>query len=676
MDCVEPLKMDDLTKYTFLSGLTLSPDAETCAFAAHQMDLEENEYRSDIWCYQLSNKKLTQLTTSRKEARFIWLSDGRRLLFSSLRDKEDIKAKENGEVFTQFYTISLDGGEAQKAFRVPFPVSSIVEIRPDLYVMKIGWCEPLEKLSGIAEAEKPKLLKSIKEELDYEVLDEIPFWSNGEGFTNKKRTRLYLFETNTKTLTPITGETFLAGTPLLDEAHERLVFTGIDFVDKMEIRNDTYLYSLKDKTLEKLSLGETFFTEHVDFWDKDTLFVVGSDMQHYGINENSKFYAFDLKEKSLRCLTPDLDLAMGNALNSDCRYGGGSQAIQKDADAFYFLSTEGAGACLKKTDRAGRVETVAEMKGSLDSFSVKKGRLAIIGFHELKLAELYTFTNNRFEAVTDFNGWVLRERSLSNPEKVLVRADEKRPALKIDIEGWVIKPVPFDPDKTYPGILMIHGGPKTTYGENFIHEMQWLANEGYAVFYCNPRGSEGLGNDFADIRGKYGTIDFDDLMAFTDAILERYPFVDPSRLGVTGGSYGGYMTNWIIGHTDRFRAAVSQRSIANWVSKFCTTDIGYFFVPDQNGATPWSDVNKLWEHSPLKYADKVKTPTLFIHSEQDYRCWLPEGIQMFTALKYHGVDSRLCMFRGESHELSRSGKPKHRLRRLREMKEWFDRYLK
>ncbi|HNW47523.1 MAG TPA: S9 family peptidase [Thermotogota bacterium] len=673
---MEPLKMDDLTKYTFLSGPALSPDGETCAFAAHQMDLAENEYRSDIWCYRLSDRKLTQMTTSHKDGRFIWLSDGRRLLFSSLREKEDIKAKESGEVFTQFYTISLDGGEAQKAFRVPFPVSSITEINPDLFLLEIVWWPPFETLAGAAAAEKPKLLQSMKEETDYEVLDEIPFWSNGEGFTNKKRTRLYLYDVKTKDLSPITGETFLAETPQLDETHERFAFTGIDFSDKLEIRNDVYLYTLKDKSLEKFSMGETFLTDYVDFWDKDTLFVVGQEQRNYGINENPKFYAFCLKDKTLRCLTPELDLAPGNALNSDCRYGGGSKPIQKDGEAFYFLATEGVGASFKKICPDGTVETVAQMKGSLDSFSIKKGKLAFIGFHELKLAELYTFSNQKFEAVTDFNGWVLRERTLSNLERLVVKADEKHPTLATDIDGWLIRPVPFDPDKTYPGILMIHGGPKTTYGENFIHEMQWLANEGYAVFFCNPRGSEGRGNAFADVRGKYGTIDFDDLMAFTDEVLERYSFLDPARIGVTGGSYGGFMTNWIIGHTDRFRAAVSQRSIANWVSKFCTTDIGYFFVPDQNSATPWSDVDKLWEHSPLKYADRVKTPTLFIHSEQDYRCWLPEGIQMFTALKYHGVDSRLCLFRGENHELSRSGKPKHRLRRLKEIKEWFDRYLK
>ncbi len=239
-----------------------------------------------------------------------------------------------------------------------------------------------------------------------------------------------------------------------------------------------------------------------------------------------------------------------------------------------------------------------------------------------------------------------------------------------------MKPVDYEEGKKYPAILDIHGGPKTVYGEVFFHEMQYWANAGYFVFFCNPRGSDGRGNEFADIRGKYGTIDYDDLMAFTDAVLAKYPGIDRERVGVTGGSYGGFMTNWIIGHTDRFRAAASQRSIANWVSMGFTSDIGFYFEEDQVSTTPWQDIDKVWWHSPLKYADKVSTPTLFIHSEEDYRCWLAEGLQMFTALKYFGVDARLCMFRGESHELSRSGKPKHRIRRLQEITDWFDKYLK
>ena len=165
-------------------------------------------------------------------------------------------------------------------------------------------------------------------------------------------------------------------------------------------------------------------------------------------------------------------------------------------------------------------------------------------------------------------------------------------------------------------------------------------------------------------------------MKFTDAVIAKYPAIDTARMGVTGGSYGGFMTNWIIGHTDRFACAASQRSISNWVSFSNTTDIGYRFGDDQMAANTWDNVEKMWWHSPLKYADQVKTPTLFIHSDEDYRCWLVEGLQMFTALKLHGVESRLCMFHGENHELSRGGKPNHRIRRLDEITNWFEKFLK
>ena len=239
-----------------------------------------------------------------------------------------------------------------------------------------------------------------------------------------------------------------------------------------------------------------------------------------------------------------------------------------------------------------------------------------------------------------------------------------------------MKPVDYDPNKKYPGVLHVHGGPKTVFGKVFHHEMQFLANNGYFVFFTNPRGSDGRGKEFADIRGKYGEIDFDDLMKFTDAVIKNYPALDEEKLAIMGGSYGGFMTNWAIGHTNRFKAACSQRSISNMTSEFLLTDIGYYFIDDQISATPWNNYEKLWHHSPLKYANKAQTPTLFIHSNEDYRCWIPEGIQMFSALKYHNVPARLVMFKGENHELSRSGKPMHRIRRLKEILDWFDNYLK
>lgn len=274
--------------------------------------------------------------------------------------------------------------------------------------------------------------------------------------------------------------------------------------------------------------------------------------------------------------------------------------------------------------------------------------------------------------LTGLNEGALAGKAVSAPEPFTVRTEDGT-----ELAAWIIRPPDFAEGKKYPTILSIHGGPKTVYGEVFIHEMQLLAGKGYVIVFGNPRGSAGRGNAFADIRKKYGTIDYDDLMAILDQAIERFPFIDPERLGVMGGSYGGFMTNWIIGHTDRFKAACSQRSIANWISKFCTTDIGYFFNYDQIGATPWEeDGKKLWWHSPLRYADRAKTPTLFIHSQEDYRCWIAEGIQMFTALRYHGVEARLVLFRGENHDLSRTGKPQHRLRRLEEIVSWFDAHLK
>ena len=207
--------------------------------------------------------------------------------------------------------------------------------------------------------------------------------------------------------------------------------------------------------------------------------------------------------------------------------------------------------------------------------------------------------------------------------------------------------------------------------------MQLWASEGYFVFFCNPHGSDGKGNKFADIRGpKYGKLDYDDIMRFTDAVLEKYPQIDKSRVGMTGGSYGGFMANWIVGHTDRFAAVASQRSISNYISKCLTTDIGYYHNIYAMQADPWNGADILWEHSPLKYADKCTTPTLFIHADEDYRCWMGDAIQMFTALRMHGCPTRLCLFHKENHMLSRSGKPKHRIRRLKEITDWFEKYLK
>lgn len=272
--------------------------------------------------------------------------------------------------------------------------------------------------------------------------------------------------------------------------------------------------------------------------------------------------------------------------------------------------------------------------------------------------------------LTHLNDFVQDEYDVCTPEYIEVKGNAPW-----EIQGYVLKPADYVPGKKYPGILAMHGGPRLTYGPVFMHQMQMFANAGYFVFFCNPRGSEGRGNEFGDIRRRFGEIDYQDFMEFTDGVLKKYPDIDAGRIGVEGGSYGGFMTNWIIGHTDRFAAACSQRSIANWTSMEGSTDIGYYFCKGQTGASHMEDHELQWKQSPLASADKCTTPTLFIHGEKDYRCYMGEAFQMFAALKLHGCDAKLCLFEGENHELSRSGRPKQRLKRLEEMKAWFDKYL-
>jgi dipeptidyl aminopeptidase/acylaminoacyl peptidase len=224
----------------------------------------------------------------------------------------------------------------------------------------------------------------------------------------------------------------------------------------------------------------------------------------------------------------------------------------------------------------------------------------------------------------------------------------------------------------------MHGGPRGVYGNGVFQEFQLLAAEGWAVIYTNPRGSAGYDEEYTmGVMRHYGEVDLEDFMDFTDEAVRRYSWIDENRLGLTGGSYGGYTTNWIITQTDRFRAAVTFRSVCNWVSKFGVSDIGFMQPESISGAkTYWGeDLVRQMLHSPLYYVDRVKTPCLIVHSEEDYRCPIEQGEQWFTALKLNGVPTELVRFPGENHELSRSGKPKHREERFRHLIRWFREYL-
>lgn len=243
-------------------------------------------------------------------------------------------------------------------------------------------------------------------------------------------------------------------------------------------------------------------------------------------------------------------------------------------------------------------------------------------------------------------------------------------------EGWVLLP---PGGESVPALLNIHGGPHTAYGHGFMHEFQLFAQAGYGVCYSNPRGSVGYGQAWSeDIAGRWGSVDMADLLAFFDAALTAEPRLDASRTGIMGGSYGGFMTNWITSQTTRFQVAVTDRSICNLISFGGTSDIGMRFWDDELGGNfhRSADVDKLWAMSPLKYVENVATPTLIVHSLEDLRCPVEQGEQWFAALQLHGVPSRFVRFPEETHELSRSGRPDRRARRLQEYLDWLGQYLK
>ncbi len=245
-----------------------------------------------------------------------------------------------------------------------------------------------------------------------------------------------------------------------------------------------------------------------------------------------------------------------------------------------------------------------------------------------------------------------------------------------DLQGWILKPPGFDPGKKYPSILEIHGGPLTQYGYLFMHEFNYLAAQGYVVYFCNPRGGRGYGEAHAKaIYGEWGDKDYADLMVWTDYVAAQ-PYIDTQRMGVTGGSYGGYMTVWIIGHTQRFKAAVTQRCVSNFVSMWGSSDFNWVFQQVLNDKPPFEDLAKYWQHSPIAYIGNARTPTKVIHNEFDLRCPIEQGEQVFVALKRLGVDSEMVRFPDEFHGLSRSGRTDRRIARLNHILSWFEKYLK
>ena len=312
----------------------------------------------------------------------------------------------------------------------------------------------------------------------------------------------------------------------------------------------------------------------------------------------------------------------------------------------------------------GELETVAS--GDFVAYEAEPGEDAVylVLTTPTSPPDIYMAREGRLEKITRFNGWAETLR-LSAPEHLAIETEGER------VDGWVLLPPEGAPrhGERLPLVLFVHGGPKGMYGYMFHYEMQLWASQGFIVAYSNPHGSDGYSEEFADIRGKYGDIDYRQIMAFLDEVTHRYP-VDEKRMAVTGISYGGYMTNHIVTMTDRFAAAVSENGIADWIADYWAADIGYWFDPDQIGGTPLDSLENYLHSSPAYRADRVQTPMLIIHSLEDYRCFIDQALAMHTALKAKGKDSTLLVFTRGSHGHSIRAPPRHRRKRLEVKLRW------
>ena len=649
---MQPIQQKDILTYKYLSDPRYNPSRTRAAFVVSTANEAENSYESRLWLYE--NGAVKQLTDLGKERGYRWLDDDR-IIFPAVRSAAEKKRAESKEPFTSYYVLDLRGGEALPFFTVPFAVQDLMVLDGKRFLAVGGFDKAHPDLYAADEEARKQFLKEKEENKDYEVFDELPFWHNGAGVINGQRRRLFLVDLDPLTVTPLSGPTEDAGGFAV--LHDEVFYAVQERGPKM---------LLKDFTLRAYDLktGRTRDLFHTDSFMLSTLKTVGERLllfggegKRYGLNENDYVYEIDPASGQRRLLNA-AEYSLYNSVGSDVRLGGGREQVPF-GDSLYHLTTRGGDSVLYRMDMDG---------GAMDCFDVTEGKALCVGLYDMRPQELYLcdFETGEARRLTDFNS--LDDKYVAQPEPLTVESEG------IAVHGWVLKPFGYDPAKRYPAVFDIHGGPKTVYGPVFYHEMQYWAGKGYFVFFCNPKGSDGGDNAFADIRGGYGEVDYTNLMAFADAVLAAYPAIDPKRVCETGGSYGGFMTNWIIGHTDRFCACASQRSISNWLSFCGVSDIGSYFAPDQTAGDLYDDPAALWAQSPLKYAKNVKTPTLFIHSDEDYRCPLEQGLQMYSALVDRGIPARLCLFHGENHELSRSGKPLHRLRRLKEITDWFDTY--
>jgi dipeptidyl aminopeptidase/acylaminoacyl peptidase len=647
---------DDLLRLTLIGEPALSPDGRSVAVAVSRLDADRDDYRSAIWLVPTEGGEPRQLTAgTHRDTAPRWSLHGDQLAFLSDRDTET----------PQLWLLPVSGGEARRVTGLENAVSDPV------------WAPDGRRIAFVSRLTPPDNNPGS----DVRVINDARYKADGDGFLDGKWRHLWVVDVESDDVAParITDGDFDHLSPAWSPTGREIAFVA-NREPNWQLHRARDLWSIAPGggPPRRLTAGDGRFG--LPAWSPDGRQIACVGDRKLGREApNDELWLIPAAGGEPRSLTAAFDRSVGDAAIADIGQFPAQRPLwSADGATIAFLASDRGDTQLWEVAAAGgpvRALTSGERRIAAFDRSADPERLIIATSDPVTPFEIHRVEMDRSEKpLTRFNAAWVAETAAAWPEPVTVAAPDGQA-----VDGWILRPPDAAPGHDYPAILEIHGGPHAMYGTSFFHEFQLLAARGFVVIYANPRGSVGYGEAFAQaLHAAWGENDTPDLLAMLDQAIAAGG-IDPGRVGVTGGSYGGFMTNWLLGHSDRFKAGVTQRSLSNLYSLYGTDDIAVVSLDVEFGGPPWSEANhgrdRYLALSPITYVERITAPLLIMHSELDYRCPIEQAEQLFIALKRLGREVVFVRFPDESHGLSRSGKPKHRLERLRRIVNWFDEHL-
>jgi dipeptidyl aminopeptidase/acylaminoacyl peptidase len=684
----------DLFNFVWVGDPQISPDGERVAFVRISVNEKKDGYNTAIWTVSSTSGETHQLTTGPRDSSPRWSPDGKYLAFVRVTEKDG-----NPDV-SQLFMLPLAGGDSFQFTNVARGASQPLW-SPDgktiAFVNDANADDISKQKDAAANSSTPQPAPSAsridtsktddKRDSDVRVITQAVYRSNGAGYLDAKHPQhIWIVaapHNADEKVTPIqlTKGRYSEDHVTWSRDGAQLYFAS-DRVDEPYYELEkTDIYSVSPAggpavKLTSFDMGAGAFAVSPN--GKQIAFVAATGQPVTSYTQPDLWVMDIATNAKPRNLTGSFDYDVGSGVGGDNappRAGGGSPPVWT-ADGRGIVAVyakEGRANLATFAAASGRAADITRGNQALLTFRMTNaGNLVYTLSTPTRLGDLFWLDRSGAEPkqLTHLNDDLFSRLNLTEPEEIWYQSfDGKK------IQGWIQKPPNFDPNKKYPLILNIHGGPHSAYGFVFDHEFQWMAAKGYVVLYPNPRGSTSYGQDFGNIiQYHYPGDDYKDLMAGVDEMIKR-GYIDDKKLGVTGGSGGGLLTNWTIVQTTRFAAAVSQRDIADWADWWYSADFTQF-QPEWFHGAPFEDPEDFKARSPITFVKNVTTPLMLILGEADYRT--PTGAggeQMFRALKYRKIPTVMVRFPNESHELSRSGQPWHRIERLEHIVGWFDHWL-